>query len=928
ETLNLPKTEFPMRGNLAKKEPEIQKHWEEISLYDLIQEERANELLFILHDGPPYANGDIHVGTAYNKILKDIVLKYKSQRKHLCPYVPGWDCHGLPIEHEVTKRLGDLRRFDVPEIRAKCREHALEFVEKQAGQFKRLGVLGDFEDPYLTLSPYYEAKNIEVFGRLYEKGLVYKGRKPIHWCTHCVTALAEAEIEYEEEVSDSIYVKFPVIKGTGDIEEFEKPVSFLIWTTTPWTLPANVAVALSDTLSYAAVDTGDEILIMADDLVHPVTEVIGMKDVQIVKNDLRGEALEGTTCKHPWAERESRVVLADYVTLDQGTGCVHTAPGHGQEDYMTGLAYDLPSPMPVDDHGRFTREAAPFDGMLVTEANPEIIKDLKSKGLLMASGTIPHPYPHCWRCKRPVIFRATPQWFISVDKIDESESLRDEAIESLKQVEWIPGWTINRIGSMLEARPDWCISRQRSWGVPLPVLYCESCEKEMITDQTLESIKSFIEENGADAWFTHDAKEIVPECPACVECGGTSFKKDENILDVWFESGISNIAVLQHRSELEWPADLYVEGSDQHRGWFQSSLLLSMGYQEKPPYRAVMTHGFTVDGEGRKMSKSLGNVIDPKEVYSHMGADILRLWTATSDYSTDVPISDEILDRMKETYRRIRNTIRFLLGNTFDFDPQKDSVPLEKMEEIDRYILSRLQGLIQKVTMLMDKWVIHQAIQALHLFCTVDLSSFYLDIMKDRLYTFGADSRERRSTQTAMYLILTNLMSLIAPVLCHTAEEAMLSLPEAQRPKKSIHLVDWPKPDEDLIDSALEEKWSTLLALREDIYKRIEEERKKGSIGTSLEADVKIYADGGALELLKDMIGELPMLFIVSKVEVKGLSEYQETRNTDSDVEVEVLRAGGEKCNRCWNYSETVGELADYPDVCVRCAGVLETIGH
>lgn len=928
QTLNLPKTDFPMRGNLAKKEPEILKHWEEISLYDLIMEEKSDQPHYILHDGPPYANGDIHVGTAYNKILKDIILKYKTLRGYYCPYVPGWDCHGLPIEHEVNKSLGDLGRFDKLEIRRKCREHALNFVKRQGDQFKRLGVLGDFDDPYLTLDPKYEAQDIAVFAALHEKGLIYKGRKPIHWCIHCVTALAEAEIEYEDDVSDSIYVKFPVKIAKGEIKEMEKQVSFLIWTTTPWTLPANVAVALSPSLKYAAVDTGDEILIMASQLVAAVTEEIGVRDVSILKDNITGNSLEGSTCSHPWASYDSKVVLADYVSLDQGTGCVHIAPGHGLEDYTTGLKYELSSPMPVDDHGRFTSEAGKLEGLLVTEANPVIIKDLKARGILMAAGTISHQYPHCWRCKRPVIFRATPQWFIAMDEEAGGETLRSQGLRSIENVEWIPDWTIKRISSMVEGRPDWCISRQRSWGVPLPVLYCADCGSELINERSLRAIKEMIEMYGSDAWFTKEVTEFLPVDMKCESCGGSSFVKDQDILDVWFESGVSNIAVLKQRHELHWPADLYVEGSDQHRGWFQSSLLLSLGSQGSSPYKAVMTHGFTVDGDGRKMSKSMGNVVDPKEVYSHSGADILRLWTASSDYSTDIPISDEILDRMRETYRRIRNTLRFLLGNTHDFNPAKDSVHYEELEEIDRWILSRLQGLVTKVARLMDSWIIHQAVQALHLFCTVELSSLYLDIMKDRLYTFPADSRERRSAQTAMYMILTRLITMISPVLCYTSEEAMLALPESQRLKKSVHLLDWPETDEDLIDEELERKWEALLLIREEVYRKIEEKRRGGEIGTSLEACVEIYADGASYELLKEMESQLSMILIVSEVTLRALAEFNETRTPDSDIGITVGPASGEKCNRCWNFSTTVGYVPGHKDICARCAQALEAMGH
>ena len=923
ETLNLPRTGFPMKGNLARKELEIQELWERIDLYGKIMAGTAEMPLFVLHDGPPYANGDIHVGTAYNKILKDIIVKYKTMKGHHCPYVPGWDCHGQPIEHEVTKRLGPDASIDKVELRRTCREYALKFVERQAEQFQRLGVLGDFDDPYLTLSTHYEATNVEVFGELHGKGLIYRGRKPIHWCTNCVTALAEAEIEYEDKQSHSIYVRFPLVDEFPPVTQAGKRVSLLIWTTTPWTLPANVAIALHPRLHYAGVDTGDEVLVMAHALVETV-----MKELEIdafeVMDEFLGPELEGMRCSHPWFDRDSVIVLADYVTLDQGTGCVHIAPGHGQEDYLTGLEYDLPSPMPVDDLGFFTEEAGPFAGMSLEEANPRIIDDLDERGLLLSSSLVTHQYPHCWRCKKPVVFRATPQWFIALDgNVEEDRTLRGAALQAIKDVEWIPDWTINRIGSMVEKRPDWCISRQRAWGVPLPVLYCKKCQKELITPDSLEAIRVMIEKDGADSWFFREPEDFLPPGTKCRDCGSERFEKETDILDVWFESGVSHLAVLRDREELRWPADLYVEGSDQHRGWFQSSLLASIGVNGKPPYRAVITHGFTVDGEGRKMSKSLGNAIDPQEVYSRSGADILRMWTASTDYSSDMPISEEILSRVTEAYRRIRNTIRFMMGNIYDFEPDRNAVQYESMEEIDRWMLSRLQNLVWRVTSLMDRYLYHQAIQALHLFCTADLSSLYLDILKDRLYTFKADSAGRRSAQTAISRILSELVVMIAPVLPHTAEEAWLSMPEGHRPEESVHLSSWPEYDESLVDDGLDEKWAEMLEVREDVYRKIEEARQDSILGTSLEALVRIYATGTTLSLLENMEPQLPAIFIVSQAEVYDLAEFTGERQDSGDVEVVIERAVGDKCERCWNYSPRVGESAENPDVCERCVSAL-----
>jgi isoleucyl-tRNA synthetase len=927
DTLNLPSTSFPMKGNLGRKEPEIQQHWNEMRLYQRIIAAGEGHPLFILHDGPPYANGDIHVGTAYNKILKDIIIKYKTMRGYRCPYVPGWDCHGQPIEHEVTKRLGPGSDVSKVELRRMCREYALTFVDRQAEQFMRLGVLGDFDDPYLTLSHAYEATNIEVFAELYRKGMIYRGKKPIHWCTTCVTALAEAEIEYEDKESNSIYVKFPLLDEFPPLTQSGTPVSLLIWTTTPWTLPANVAIALSPRLEYVGVDTGDDVLVMAEQLVGPVMSELGIADYRVT-DPFMAKELEGQKCRHPWAAWDSVLVLADYVTMEQGTGCVHIAPGHGQEDYLTGLEYDLPAPMPVDDLGIFTEGAGPFAGLKLDDANPRIIEDLRERGLLLKSGSLTHQYPHCWRCKKPVVFRATPQWFISLDSSSEGSDLRSSAMSAIESVSWIPDWTINRIGSMVENRPDWCISRQRAWGVPLPILYCKACGTEVVTPATLEAVRDMVASEGADSWFEKDPGDFLPTDTACPSCGGRLFEKEEDIVDVWFESGISHLAVLRNREELRWPADLYVEGSDQHRGWFQSSLLLSVGVAGEPPFAAVLTHGFTVDGEGRKMSKSLGNAIDPREVYDRSGAEILRLWTASTDYSGDMPVSEEILSRVTEAYRRIRNTLRFLLGNIHDFDPGSQSVAPSDMEEMDRWMLSRLQGLVQRVTELYESWSLHQAVQALHLFCTVDLSALYLDILKDRLYTKPTASRNRRSAQTVLFETLSRLMVMIAPVLAHTAEEAFLALPEALRPADSVHLLAWPEYDASLVDVDMESKWNKLLAVRDEVYRKMEAARKEDLLGTSLEAAVRVYAAGEALEALRSAADQLEAFFIVSQVTVEDLSSYEGERTASVDVEVVIERAVGEKCQRCWNYSPSVGSDRDKPEVCDRCLDSLEEMAR
>lgn len=916
ETLNLPQTDFPMKANLSQREPEIQRFWEKSGLYKKLIERNKNGKPFILHDGPPYANGDIHLGTALNKILKDILIKYKSMRGFYAPYVPGWDCHGQPIEHEVEKRLGRERNeLDVIGIRQKCYEYATHYMERQSRQFRRLGVIGDFEEPYLTLRPGYEATNIRVFATLFEKGLVYRRRKPIHWCPRCMTALAEAEIEYADKVSPSIYVRFPLEGKLGGIPTDGKRVSLVIWTTTPWTLPANVAIALHPQMNYSLVDVGDEVLIVGTPLLEGVMEDLHASDYKKL-GELKGSELSGMLVVHPWEKRRSRVVTAEYVNFEQGTGAVHIAPGHGQEDYQVGLEYQLPMPMPVDDRGRFTGETPLFEGLFVEEANAKILDDLKARELLLSASEVTHSYPHCWRCKQPVIFRATPQWFIAVDKEYGGKSLRERAIESLDRVKWIPSWNYKRMLGMLQARPDWCISRQRAWGVPIPVFYCLDCGKEVISQGILERVAEVIEERGSDAWFLLTTSEMLGDLAHCLECGSSQIEKGEDILDVWFESGISHEAVLKKREGLSWPCDMYLEGSDQHRGWFQTSLLTAIGYDEEPPYRSVLTHGFVVDGEGRKMSKSLGNVINPLEVCDQMGADVLRLWVAAADYTVDIPASAEIFERLVEAYRRIRNTIRFLLGNLHDFDAQRDRVPYSEMDEMDRFILSRLQGLVEKVNQAYDSYQFHIVYHSIHQFCAVDLSSLYLDVRKDCLYTFASNSRERRSAQTALFEIFQTLVRLMAPILTHTAEEAWQTLPPRDR-EESVLLAEWPMVKEEWRDEVLEEEWERLLQLRELVTKELERLRTSKEIGTSLEAEIKIIAPPEEMGFLQSKLHLLPALFITSSVILEE----------GTDLEQVVVRGGkarGAKCQRCWNWRESVGESADHPGLCDRCIAVIK----
>lgn len=923
KTLNLPKTEFPMKAGLAEREPELIKFWEEIDLYNLVNGATAEGSVFILHDGPPYANGDIHMGTAFNKVLKDIIVKYKTMTGYYCPYVPGWDCHGQPIEHEVEKRLGKERlKISQVELREKCRDYALKFVQRQGDQFRRLGVRGDFKDPYLTLHHSYEATNIKVFGELYKRGLIYKGKMPIHWCFNCETALAEAEIEYADESSPSIIVKFPLKTQFKPLSDYSEPKNMLIWTTTPWTLPANVAMAVHPDNKYAAVKVGQEIYILASNLVKSVFQ----KVTKLA--ELKGKELEGLVSQNPLGPVDSRVVLSDFVALDQGTGIVHIAPGHGQEDYLVGLKHDLPSPMPVDNKGVFTAEAGKFAGKHVFEANGLIIDDLRERGLLVSAAEITHSYPHCWRCKRPVIFRSTEQWFIAMDK----GRLRQSALQAITSVRWIPKWSINRITSMVSERPDWCISRQRAWGVPIPVFFCRQCRREVVTPKTIAAVVELFEREGADAWFKRTAKEILPPGTVCPECGAKDFEKENDILDVWFESGISHAAVLKNHPELIWPADLYVEGSDQHRGWFQSSLLTSVGTEDAPPYRGVLTHGFVVDGEGRKMSKSLGNVIDPLDVIRQYGADIVRLWTASADYASDIAISPEILERIAEAYRRVRNTARFLLGNLYDFDPAKDEVHYEELEEIDRWALHQLYQLLKKVTKAYEDYQFYLVFQAIHNFCTVELSSFYLDILKDRLYTAGAKSKVRRSAQTALHEILFVLAKILSPILSFTAEEIWQAIPIEQRDRVSVQLCAWPILKKKYYDPSLEEKWNKLLSLRGEVSKALEMARNNKLIGNSLEAQVFLSATGSTQRFLEENLALLPMIFIVSDVKLYPipadlLGEVKEGINFKSEnidkLVITVIKAGGKKCERCWNYSKTVGSDVKHATLCRRCVDVL-----
>lgn len=920
KTLNLPQTEFPMRGDLPKREPEMLKWWEEQQVYSKRVAAGKDKPKFILHDGPPYANGNIHMGHALNKVLKDIVIKYKSLQGFNTPYVPGWDTHGLPIEHAAIKILGLNRHQLHPlELRKKCAEYALKYVSIQREDFIRLGVWAEWDNPYVTLKPEYEAKQIEVFGEMAKKGYIYKGLKSVYWCTSCETALAEAEIEYQEKKSHSIYVKFPLVddkgllKGIADLSK----TYVVIWTTTPWTLPANVAICLNPDFEYAVVKAGPEIFLMAKELVETVAQEIGLTDWEILQV-FPGKDLEWLKARHPFVEREVPLVMGYHVTLEAGTGCVHTAPGHGTEDFEVGVNNNLPVLNPVDHRGRFTQEAGKFAGLKVEEANKPIIEEIEGLGLLLGHGSIKHQYAHCWRCKNPIIYRATEQWFASVD------GFREQALAAIENVRWIPNWGRDRIHNMVADRQDWCISRQRVWGVPIPIFYCTSCNESIINDTTIGAVADLFRREGSDAWFVKSAAEILGDGVTCPQCGHKEFRKETDIMDVWFDSGSSHAAVLARRPALSWPADLYLEGSDQHRGWFQSSLLTSVATKGTAPYRAVLTHGFVVDGEGRKMSKSLGNTIAPQDIIKQYGADILRLWVASADYKADIRISKDILKQMSEVYRKIRNTARYILGNLADFDPVKDKAAYEDLREIDKWALLKLQRLVQRVTEAYEEYEYHLLYHAVHNFCAVDMSAIYLDILKDRLYTAPATSRERRAAQTVMYEILSALVRLIAPVLSFTAEEIWRYMPKESGALLSVQMLDWPAVNKLWQDDALEAKWERILAIRTDVSKALEIARREKVIGHSLDARVDIYATGDLYKFIKAMEAELPTISIVSAAAVhQGTAPADAYKSEELDLAVKVSPATGTKCERCWNYSETVGQDAQHPALCRRCAVVV-----
>jgi isoleucyl-tRNA synthetase len=916
-TLNLPQTAFAMKASLAQKEPETIKMWEASRLYEKILAKRAaaDSPPFILHDGPPYANGHIHLGTSLNKILKDFIVKSRSMLGYFAPYIPGWDCHGLPIEIHVDRQLGGKKKdMPVGAVRKACREYAEKYIDVQRGEFKRLGVLGAWDTPYLTMHPAYEAKVLEYLGVFFEQGEVYKGKRPVHWCVHDRTALAEAEIEYKDKTSPSIYVRFQVVSDLA--AKFPalagRRAYVVIWTTTPWTLPANLAIAFHPDYEYAAAEVNGDVYILAKRLLPVVAAELGWPPPKVLAA-FPGRELEGLKARHPFIDRESLFVLADYVTLEDGTGCVHTAPGHGYDDYLTGQSYGLDIYTPVDDDGRFTPDVPRYAGLQVFEANARITADMKRDGTLLKESQITHSYPHCWRCKNPVIFRATEQWFISMDK----RGLRKRSREAIARVDWIPEWGRERIDGMVAGRPDWCISRQRSWGVPIPAFKCKACGAPLADAAVCRHVAAIFGREGSDAWFLRDADALVPPGAVCPRCGRSDFEKESNILDVWFESGASQ-NVIRREPGHQWPADVYIDGHDQHRGWFQSSLLIGVGTLGGSPFRTCITCGFILDEQGRAMSKSMGNTIEPGEVIKRSGAEIIRLWVAMLNYKEDARFGPEIEQRLVEAYRKIRNTWRFLLGNVSDFRPARDTVPEPHLLDLDRWILHRFEEVRARVVKSYEAYEFHPIVHDVLDFFTVDLSSFYLDVVKDRVYCSARDARERRSAQTAMFAILRDSLLLMAPILAFTAEEAWVHVPDFDGKDASVHMGEFPRAS-DWLRSATDgfaADMERLLTVREKALKELEKAREAKLIGNSLEARVTLKAPAADAAFLASRRADLAALLIVSRVDVEP--------GAGAELAIDVARAAGVKCERCWSYATTVGADAACPSFCERCARAVQ----
>jgi len=932
ESVNLPRTDFPMKAGLAQKEPRLQQQWDEMDLYDLVRQARAGAEKYILHDGPPYPTGDLHIGTGLNKILKDVIVRYQTMRGYDAPYVPGWDCHGLPIEHKVLRDLGGkAKEMSTTDIRRRCRRSAEKYVAVQREQFKRLGVMGDWERPYLTLDPGYEAGVLEVFARMVERGFIYRSLKTTHWCMNCTTVLAEAEIVYADESSPSIFVNFPMVDDVRDLFPRlaeDDDVHVLIWTTTPWTLPANRAVALAPRASYVAarythpVKGTRMVSILAADLAESVLERVGARDVEML-GTARGHDLEGRTYRHCILDLTCPFVLAGYVSLEDGTGCVHTAPGHGQEDYVTGVKYGLEIASPVDEKGVFTEAAGRFAGRHIDEAQADIVAFLRESGALLKDEEFRHSYPHCWRCDRPVIFRATEQWFVRVDH----NQLRDKALEAVREVRWIPESGQARIAGMIAERPDWCLSRQRVWGVPIPAFYCRQCGEVLLTAENVRAVGAVFAQEGSESWFTQEAAHFLPEGTACAKCGGAAFDKESDIFDVWFESGSSHHSVVQRHPALRFPADMYLEGSDQHRGWFQLSLLPSLAGQDLAPFRTVLTHGFVVDEQGLKMSKSKGNFISVGDALNDFPSDILRLWTVSTDYRQDMNVSRGLIGRATESYRRIRNTLKYLLGNLGDFDPARDRVALEEMEEIDRWALAALHGLLARTTRAFDDFSLYRVYHEIHHFCAVDMSAFYLDVVKDRLYCNAPDSRDRRSVQTVLHEVLGALVRMCAPVLVHTAEETWSHM-KHREDLASVHLARWPEAAPAWADDGLLERWARLMKVRSDVLREIEKLRVEKVLRGSLEASVTLgAADAGLKAFLDSFADQLEAVLIVSEVKLADGAVGGGVEGADEPaLTVAVERCAHPKCERCWRLRPGVGRSPDHPTLCERCAGVVEAI--
>ena len=925
KTLNLPKTDFPMRASLPQREPEFLKKWNENDQYKKLMDYNEGKPLFVLHDGPPYANGDIHIGHALNKTLKDFIVRYKNMTGFKSPFVPGWDTHGLPTELAARKKAGITAESNISdlELRKICRDTALGYVNLQRESFKRMGIIAEWDNPYITLKKEFEQEQIKVFANMASKGYIYKGLKPVYWCSDCNTALAEAEIEYAEDPCHSIYVKFKVTEDFGKLTalgaELDKTY-FVIWTTTTWTLPANVAICVGPNYEYSILKANGEYYVMATDLAPVAMADAGITDYETV-GIIRGDELEYMKTAHPFIDRTSLVIVGDHVTLESGTGCVHTAPGHGVDDFIVCKKYpEIPIVVPVDNKGVLTEEAGQFAGLTTEEANKPIAEYLDKIGALFALKKIKHQYPHCWRCHKPVIFRATSQWFCSVD------DFKDAAVKAAEDVKWYPEWGKDRLQSMVLERADWCISRQRKWGVPIPVVYCKDCGKEIIDDGVMQKVSDIFGKEGSDAWYAHDAEYFLPEGFKCPHCGKSNgFEKESDIMDVWFDSGSSHAAVCRKRPYLKWPADVYLEGADQYRGWFQSSLLTSVAAGDGAPYKQIITHGWTVDGEGRKMSKSLGNGIAPQEIISKYGADILRLWVASADYHADIRISPEILKQISDNYRKLRNTARYCLGNLYDFDPDKDMVSNDELEELDKYALMKLDEVIAIARKGYDEYEYHTTAHALHNFCVVDMSNFYFDVLKDRLYTTAPDSKSRRAAQTVLYKVLDALTLILTPILAFTCDEIWTAMKhDKSRNPEGPLFNNIPTADYIETDEAFIAKWDRIHEIRTDVQKALELARNEKVIGKPLEAKVTLYADGELADFLKSELKSLPEIFITYAVEIAdGEGEF---KGDVKGLSITVNKADGEKCERCWKFSDTVGQDSEHPTLCAHCAETMKQL--